>query len=70
MAKTRSGLGRGLGSLLGDVPEGVVRQDPIPAPPAPTEQVEKAPAEEPAADLSSDEVERLVVGNAVEPCGE
>ena len=47
MAKTRSGLGRGLGSLLGDVPEGVVRQDPIPAPPAPTEQVEKAPAEEP-----------------------
>lgn len=46
MAKTRSGLGRGLNSLLGDVPEGVLAQPPAPAPPAPVQDNVVEPANE------------------------
>ena len=48
MAKTRGGLGRGLGSLLGDIPEGIVKQEPSTTPPAPIEKEEAAsePVEE------------------------
>lgn len=51
MAKTRSGLGRGLGSLLGDIPDDIVRQEPVPAPPAPkpVEEAAPEPKEEPPA---------------------
>lgn len=44
MAKTRSGLGRGLGSLLGDIPDGIVKTEPVSAPPA---SAAKEPAPEP-----------------------
>ena len=43
MAKSRSGLGRGLGSLLGDIPEGIVQQEPVSTPPAPVVKEEPAP---------------------------
>ena len=46
MAKTRTGLGRGLGSLLGDAPEEVVRQEKTAVQPA--DQVSSVPAEEEA----------------------
>lgn len=42
MAKARSGLGRGLGSLLGDIPDGIIKQEPVSAPPAPVMKEEKA----------------------------
>ena len=59
MAKTRSGLGRGLGSLLGDIPEGIVKQEPVPAPPAPAEKEEKAPEPEIEKPVQEEEVEEL-----------
>ena len=40
MAKTRSGLGRGLNSLLGDAPEEALAKEVVPAPPAPKPQID------------------------------
>lgn len=44
MAKSRSGLGRGLGSLLGDAPEEIVMPDSTPAPVTTTPAVPVPPA--------------------------
>lgn len=60
MAKTRSGLGRGLGSLLGDAPDEAVRQEQPPAPPAPekpaaVEEVQPKAEEKPAEEKNDED---------------
>lgn len=54
MAKTRSGLGRGLDSLLGDAPEGFAPQPPAPAPSQPAQE-EQAQESNPASSTVSEE---------------
>ena len=51
MAKTRSGLGRGLGSLLGDAPDELVSKKPEVAPPP-----EEEPRPEPAQTVEQEEI--------------
>ena len=57
MAKTRSGLGRGLGSLLGDAPEEAVKQE------KPAEQVVEKEPEPPAAPVEEVAVKQADTGD-------
>lgn len=57
MAKTRSGLGRGLGSLLGDAPEEAVKQE------KPAEQVVEKEPEPPAAPIEEVAVKQADTGD-------
>ena len=57
MAKTRSGLGRGLGSLLGDAPEEAVKQE------KPAEQVVEKEPEPPAAPIEEVAVTQADTGD-------
>ena len=71
MAKTRSGLGRGLGSLLGDAPEEAVRQEQAPVPPAPEQPAEQAdqavePSEQPAEEIYTNKEDHVTIKGVVE----
>ena len=57
MAKTRSGLGRGLGSLLGDAPEEAVKQE------KPAEQIVEKEPEPPAAPIEEVAVKQADTGD-------
>ena len=75
MAKTRTGLGRGLDSLLGDAPEEAVKQEKplvqpaVPVPPAPKEEPveEEAPEPEPeTSNLYTNDEDHVVIKSVVE----
>lgn len=72
MAKTRSGLGRGLNSLLGDVPEGVLSKPPAPAPPAPEQVKESGVVQEelseqaPEEEIYSNKEDHITIKGVVE----